>query len=117
MLQQDTPEDLVIATGEAHSVREFLEEAFSHADLDWREYVEIDPMHFRPTEVDYLWGDAGKARRLLGWEPRVSFRELVRLMVDADLKDLIDLRQCQDVIQRLRQENHLGPRGETNSRR
>ena len=113
MLQQDTPEDLVIATGEAHSVREFLEEAFSHADLDWREYVEIDPKYFRPTEVDYLLGDAGKARRILGWEPRVSFRELVRLMVDADLKDLIDLRQCQDVIQRLRQENHLGPQGET----
>jgi len=70
MLQQDTPEDLVIATGEAHSVREFLEEAFSHADLDWREYVEIDPKYFRPTEVDYLLGDAGKARRILGWEPR-----------------------------------------------
>ena len=117
MLQQDTPEDMVIATGEAHSVREFLEEAFSHADLDWREYVEIDPKYFRPTEVDFLWGDASKARRILGWEPRVSFRELVRLMVDADLKDLIDLRQCQDVIQRLRQENHIGPRGETDSPR
>jgi GDPmannose 4,6-dehydratase len=113
MLQQDTPEDLVIATGEAHSVREFLEEAFSHADLDWREYVEIDPKYFRPTEVDYLLGDAGKARRNLGWEPRVSFRELVRLMVDADLQDLIDLRQCQDVIQRLRKENDLGPRKTT----
>jgi GDPmannose 4,6-dehydratase len=108
MLQQDTPEDLVIATGEAHSVREFLEEAFAHADLDWREYVEIDPKYFRPTEVDYLLGDASKARRILGWEPRVSFRELVRLMVDADLQALIDLRQCQDVIQRLRQENRLG---------
>jgi GDPmannose 4,6-dehydratase len=113
MLQQDIPEDLVIATGEAHSVREFLEEAFSHADLDWREYVEIDPKYFRPTEVDYLLGDAGKARRILGWEPRVSFRELVRLMVDADLQDLINLRQCQDVIQRLQQENDLGPGGAT----
>src|SRR5665647_1629254 len=113
MLQKDTPEDLVIATGEAHSVREFLEEAFSHADLDWREYVEIDPKYFRPTEVDYLLGDAGKARRVLGWEPRVSFRELVRLMVDADLQDLIDLRQCHDVIQRLRQENDLGSQGST----
>ena len=88
MLQQETPEDLVIATGEAHSVREFLEEAFSHADLDWQEYVEIDPKYFRPTEVDYLLGDAGKARRSLGWEPRVGFRELVRLMVDADLQAL-----------------------------
>ena len=75
------------------------------------EYVEIDPKYFRPTEVDFLLGDASKARRLLGWEPRVSFRELVRIMVDADLKDLMDLRQCQDVIQRLRQENQLAPGG------
>jgi len=113
MLQQDTPEDLVIATGEAHSVRDFLEEAFSHADLDWREYVEIDPKYFRPTEVDYLLGDATRARRILGWEPRVSFRELVRLMVDADIQDLINLRQCQDVIQRLQQENGLEPPNRT----
>ena len=103
----------MIATGETHSVREFLEAAFSHADLDWRQYVEIDPHYFRPTEVDYFWGDASKARRLLGWQPRVSFRELVRLMVDADLQALLDLRQCQDVIQRLRQENCLDPRDET----
>jgi GDPmannose 4,6-dehydratase len=109
MLQQETPEDFVIATGEAHSVREFLEEAFAHVDLDWRDYVEIDPRYFRPTEVDFLWGDAGKARRVLGWQPQVSFQELVRLMVDADLQALIDLKQCQDVIQRLRQENHLNP--------
>ena len=110
MLQQDTPEDLVIATGEAHSVREFLEEAFSHADLDWQEYIAIDPKYFRPTEVDYLLGDAGKARRILGWEPRVSFRGIGRLMVDADLQDLIDLRQCQDVIQRLRQGTASAPK-------
>jgi GDPmannose 4,6-dehydratase len=115
ILQQDTPEDFVIATGEAHSVREFLEEAFAHVDLDWREYVEIDPRYFRPTEVDFLLGDAGKARRILDWEPRVSFQELVHIMVDADLQDLMDLRQCQDVIERLRQENHLGPRRRSNS--
>jgi GDPmannose 4,6-dehydratase len=112
MLQQESPEDLVIATGEAHSVREFLEEAFAHVDLDWREYVEIDPRYFRPTEVDFLWGDASKACRTLGWEPRVSFQKLVHIMVDADLQDLIDLRQCEDVIQRLRQENHLRTPGQ-----
>jgi GDPmannose 4,6-dehydratase len=111
MLQQDAPEDFVIATGESHSVREFLEAAFSHADLDWQEYVEIDPRYFRPTEVDFLLGDASKARRLLGWQPKVSFPELVRIMVDADIKDLMDLRQCQDVIQQLRQGNYLGPAG------
>jgi GDPmannose 4,6-dehydratase len=115
MLQQDSPEDLVIATGEDHSVREFLEEAFACVDLDWRDYVEIDPRYFRPTEVDVLRGDAGKARRLLGWQPRISFRELVRLMVDADLQALIDLRQCQDVIQCLRQENHLAVPGKEDS--
>jgi GDPmannose 4,6-dehydratase len=111
MLQQDTPEDFVIATGEAHSVREFLEGAFSHVNLDWRDYVEIDPKYFRPTEVDFLWGDAGKAKKILDWQPRVSFQELVRIMVDADLQALMDVRQCQDVIERLRQENQLDPLG------
>jgi GDPmannose 4,6-dehydratase len=85
MLQQDQPDDYVVATGESHSVREFCEEAFSYAGLDWREYVKVDPKYFRPAEVDALQGDAGKARQRLGWRPRVSFRELVRLMVDADL--------------------------------
>jgi GDPmannose 4,6-dehydratase len=108
MLQQETPEDFVIATGEAHSVRDFLEEAFTHVDLDWQEYVEIDPRYFRPTEVDFLLGDARKAKKILGWQPRVNFKELVRIMVDADLQALIDLRQCQDVIERLRQENSVG---------
>jgi GDPmannose 4,6-dehydratase len=107
ILQQDSPEDFVIATGEAHSVREFLEEAFGHVDLDWRDYVEIDPKYFRPTEVDFLLGDASKARRILSWQPRVSFQELVHIMVDADLQALIDMRQCQDVIRRLREENHI----------
>jgi len=86
MLQQDGPHDYVIATGETHSVREFCEEAFSCAGLDWRDYVEIDPRYFRPAEVDVLVGDASKARRLLGWTPRTNFKELVRLMVDADMK-------------------------------
>jgi GDPmannose 4,6-dehydratase len=117
MLQHDAPEDFVIATGEAHSVREFLEEAFAHVDLDWREYVEIDPWYFRPTEVDFLLGDPGKAHRVLGWQPRVSFQELVRLMVDADLQALRDMRQCQDVIERLRQDNHLGGEAQDHSPR
>jgi len=86
MLQQDEPDDYVIATGETHSVREFCEEAFSHAGLDWREFVKVDPRYFRPAEVDLLLGDAAKARRVLGWQPGVTFQELARLMVDADLE-------------------------------
>jgi GDPmannose 4,6-dehydratase len=86
MLQHDEPLDLVIGTGEAHTVREFLEEAFSYVGLDYQEYVKIDPRYFRPTEVDYLMADASKAKELLGWEPRVHFSELVRIMVDADLE-------------------------------
>jgi GDPmannose 4,6-dehydratase len=85
MLQQDEADDYVIATGETHSVEEFLTEAFSHVNLDWRDYVELDPKYLRPAEVDLLIGDASKAKRVLGWEPKVSFRELVRLMVDADV--------------------------------
>jgi GDPmannose 4,6-dehydratase len=85
MLQQDQPEDYVIATGETHSVEEFLTEAFSHVNLDWRDYVELDAKYLRPAEVDMLVGDAGKARRDLGWYPKVTFKELVRLMVDADV--------------------------------
>ncbi len=105
MLQQDKPDDYVLATGETHSVQEFLEAAFAHVVLDWRQYVEIDPRYFRPTEVDALLGDASKARRVLGWQPKVNFEELVRLMVAADLQALMDLRQCQDVIRKLSQEN------------
>ncbi|HZI85405.1 MAG TPA: GDP-mannose 4,6-dehydratase [Pyrinomonadaceae bacterium] len=85
MLQQDEADDYVIATGETHSVEEFLTEAFSHVNLDWHDYVELDPKYLRPAEVDLLIGDASKAKRVLGWEPKVSFRELVRLMVDADV--------------------------------
>ena len=88
MLQQDEPDDYVIATGETHSVREFLDEAFGHLDLDWKQFVEIDPRYFRPAEVDLLVGDASNARRKLGWEPKISFKELVGMMVDADLADL-----------------------------
>jgi GDPmannose 4,6-dehydratase len=88
MLQQDAPDDYVIGTGEAHTVREFVELAFERADLDWRDHVEIDARYFRPAEVDYLLADASKAYKALGWEPRVTFRELVKIMVDADLMDL-----------------------------
>jgi GDPmannose 4,6-dehydratase len=88
MLQQDEPDDYVIATGETHSVREFLDEAFGHLDLDWKRFVEIDPRYYRPAEVDLLIGDASKARRKLGWEPKITFKELVRMMIDADLADL-----------------------------
>jgi GDPmannose 4,6-dehydratase len=105
MLQQETPEDFVIATGESHSVKEFLEEAFSYQNLDWREHVEIDPRYFRPTEVDFLLGDPSKAHRKINWQPRVTFKKLVQLMVDADLQALLDMRQCQDVIQKIKRHN------------
>jgi len=85
MLQQEKPDDYVVATGEAHSVRDFLEEAFGYLGLDYRDYVVVDPQLIRPAEVDYLVGDATKAREALGWEPTVSFPGLVRMMVDADL--------------------------------
>src|SRR5215813_7335668 len=85
MLQQPKPTDYVIATGETHSVRDFLDEAFAYVDLDWKKYVEIDPRYYRPVEVDLLQGDASKAKRELGWEPNVRFKELVRMMVDSDL--------------------------------
>ena len=84
MLQQDSPDDFVIATGEMHSVREFLELAFDRVKLDWKQYVESDPRYCRPAEVDVLCGDASKARRILRWEPRVGFEALVTLMIDAD---------------------------------
>ena len=86
MLQCDHADDFVIGTGEAHSVREFLDEAFAYVNLDWHEYVQIDPRYFRPTEVDFLQSDPGKAIRTLHWQPRVCFRDLVRIMVDADLE-------------------------------
>jgi GDPmannose 4,6-dehydratase len=84
MLQQNQPDDYVVATGETHSVKEFLEETFSHSGLTWQEHVEIDPKYYRPTEVDLLVGDASKAKAVLGWEPQTRFKDLVHLMVAAD---------------------------------
>lgn len=85
MIEAEEPDDYVIATGQTHSIREFLDEAFGYLDLDWQQYVEIDPRYYRPAEVDLLLGDASKARRVLGWEPKVDFKQLVRLMVNHDL--------------------------------
>jgi GDPmannose 4,6-dehydratase len=86
MLQQDQPDDYVVATGETHSVQELVETAFSYVDLDWREFVAQDPRFMRPAEVDLLVGDPSKAGHVLGWEPKVTFTELVHMMVDADLE-------------------------------
>jgi GDPmannose 4,6-dehydratase len=85
MLQADEPDDYVVATGQTYSVRQFLDEVFGHLDLDWNKYVEIDPRYYRPTEVDLLLGDATKAKKLLGWEPKVSFKELAKMMTDTDM--------------------------------
>jgi GDPmannose 4,6-dehydratase len=85
MMRAEEPDDFVVATGETHSVREFAEAAFDHVDLDWERYVEVDPRYFRPSEVDVLLGDGTKTRERLGWEPKVKFDELVRIMVDADV--------------------------------
>lgn len=86
MLQHNEPDDYVIATGECHSVQEFAELAFARVGLDWRQYVEIDPRYYRPAEVDLLLGDSSKAKRILGWQPKITFAKLVELMVDADLE-------------------------------
>ena len=86
MLQQPVPDDYVIATGETHTVREFLEVAFGHLDLDWKRHVKIDPRYYRPTEVDLLIGDASYAKKSLGWEPKVRFKELTIMMVEADIR-------------------------------
>jgi GDPmannose 4,6-dehydratase len=86
MLQQDTPDDYVVATGEAISIRDFLSLTFGRLDLDWQKYVEIDPRYFRPAEVDHLEGDASKGRRILGWEPKTDIRALASMMVESDLK-------------------------------
>ena len=86
MLQQDDPQDYVVGTGEAHKIEEFLDEAFGYVDMDWHDYVRIDPRYYRPTEVDYLQADTSKAKNLLDWEPKIKFHELVRIMVDADLE-------------------------------
>jgi GDPmannose 4,6-dehydratase len=93
MLQQDRPDDYVVATNETHSIREFLDLAFGHVKLDWNKYVEIDSRYYRPAEVDLLIGDYSKAKKQLGWEPKTKFADLVRLMVDADVKLLKDHRE------------------------
>jgi GDPmannose 4,6-dehydratase len=86
MLQAESPDDFVVATGESHSVREFVEKAFAHAQLDWQQHVKLDPKYLRPSEVDHLLGDASKAQRALGWKPTVTFDALVGMMVDADME-------------------------------
>jgi GDPmannose 4,6-dehydratase len=88
MLQHTTPDDYVVATGESHSVRECLDISFGALDLDWKKYVEIDPRYFRPTEVDHLHGDPSKAKRVLGWKPKVTFKGLIEMMVRADEEDV-----------------------------
>lgn len=88
MLQQESPDDFVIATGETHSVQEFIEEAFGYVGLDWRKHVQVDPNYYRPAEVDLLVGDPSKAARILKWKASMGFKQLVRLMVDADMKQL-----------------------------
>jgi len=93
MLQQEEPDDYVIATGETHSIRDFLEVAFGHVNLDWQKYVEVDPRLYRPAEVEYLIGDYTKARTKLGWEPKTKFADLVKLMVEADLRQLTETRE------------------------
>ena len=97
MMQAEHPGDFVIATGETHSVKEFVEETFGYLDLDWQAHVEIDPWYYRPTEVDYLQGDASKARKELGWEPKVGFKQLVKLMVDHDLNLAKEEKQIRDL--------------------
>jgi len=88
MLQQTVPDDYILATGETHTIEEFLEETFSYLELDWKKYVGIDPKYFRDSEVDILLGDPRKAQRVLGWVPKVKFKELVRLMIEHEVKEL-----------------------------
>jgi len=89
MLQQPEPDDYVIATGETHSVKEFLEEAFNYTGFsDWQNYVEIDPRYLRPAEVEVLVGNASKAKEKLGWQPKIKFKELARIMIDSDFREL-----------------------------
>jgi len=88
MLQQETAGDYVVGTGEAHTVQEFVEIAFAHAGLDWKDHVELDARYLRPAEVDYLQADPSKARQVLGWHPTVTFQELVRIMVEADMNSV-----------------------------
>jgi GDPmannose 4,6-dehydratase len=97
MLQQPAPDDYVVASGESHTVREFCERAFAEVELDYREYVKVDERFYRPAEVDVLVGDAGKARRVLGWEPRYTFPEMISEMVQSDLEHLSRVKGGQSV--------------------
>jgi GDPmannose 4,6-dehydratase len=105
MLQQEEPEDFVVATGETHSVREWIDECFSLLDLDYKKYVETDPRYLRPAEVDLLLGDPAKAKRVLKWEPKVKFKDLAKMMIDADMK----LAQREKV---LKEHDHLTEAGD-----
>jgi GDPmannose 4,6-dehydratase len=105
MLQQDEPGDYVLGTGVAPTMREFVEEAFGYAGLDWREHVEIDARYFRPTEVDYLQADSSRARERLGWDPKITYKDLARIMVDADL-EMVGLKPIGDGLAILRR--HFG---------
>ena len=98
MLQQDNPDDYVIATGRAHSVRDFVKAAFSHVDLDWEKYVKLDKAFLRPAEVDLLVGDLSKAKKVLKWEPKVSFENMVAMMVDTDLQRLKPFKQASGTV-------------------
>jgi GDPmannose 4,6-dehydratase len=106
ILQQEKPDDFVIGTGESHSVQEFVEEAFAYVGLDWKKYVEIDSRYFRPTEVNYLLADASKAKKELNWTPKVTFKELVRIMMDSDLK-AVNLKPIGDGERILKQKGIL----------
>lgn len=92
MLQQDSPDDYVVATGKTHTVKDLVRIAFEHADLDWERFVVIDPRFIRPAEVDLLIGDSSKAQKALGWKPEVSFESMIRMMVDADLERVANLK-------------------------
>jgi GDPmannose 4,6-dehydratase len=104
MLQRDEPDDYVVATGESHSVREFVAEVFGYLDLDWEKYVEIDPRYLRPSEVDHLQGDPSKAKKVLGWEPKVTFKELAKMMTDADMK----IAEYEKIINKVESEKQSG---------
>lgn len=100
MMQQEKPDDYVVATGETHSVKELLEVAFAHVGLDWQEYVEIDPRFYRPSEVDFLLGDPAKAKKVLNWEPKVTFKGLIGMMVEADLDTVCQEMASRDAIRK-----------------
>ena len=106
IVQLGEGDDFVLATGETHTVREFVEAAFAHVDLDWKQFVKHDPRYERPAEVDLLLGDASKAKKILDWEPKVRFDELVRIMVDADM-DLLSRKQPENTSANCREADSI----------